>query len=73
MQYSNPEADSTNVMLLSPARKLNSIEFSSTNICLQMVDGSVICPKGINENMLMRIGRLIFPIDFGVLEMDRRT
>ncbi|XP_019260071.1 PREDICTED: uncharacterized protein LOC109238092 [Nicotiana attenuata] len=54
---------------LMPLRKLNLGELKDIGVSLQSADQSTKKPKGIIENVLMRVDKLVFPIDFTVLEM----
>lgn len=38
-----------------------------TTITLQLVDRSIVMPKGIIEDVLVRVGKFILPADFIVL------
>ncbi|OMO64624.1 reverse transcriptase [Corchorus capsularis] len=41
-----------------------------TDVDLQLADGSLVHPKGVLENILIKVQRLIFPIDIFVMEME---
>ena len=41
-----------------------------TNILIQLADGSTIRPRGVVENVLVKVDRLFFPTDFYVLDME---
>ena len=45
-------------------------ELKPTNVCLSMADKSVTYPLGILENMPTKVGKLVIPADFVVLEME---
>ena len=51
-------------------KKLNLGELSPTNLSLQMADQSLTYPKGILEDVLVKVDKFIFPIHFVVLEME---
>ena len=55
-------------MPLSIYRKLGLGETKSTNIRLQLADRTVKEPEGIVEDVLVRAGKFIFPVDFVVLD-----
>ncbi|XP_047949063.1 uncharacterized protein LOC125194890 [Salvia hispanica] len=61
---------SINLMPLSFFRKMKIGTLKSTRITLQMADRSVTYPKGIIEDVLVRVNEFIFPIDFVVLDME---
>ena len=51
-------------------KKLNIDEVKLTNISLQLDDRSIIYPKGIVEDVLLKVDKFIFPIDLIVLDME---
>ncbi|KAG9453537.1 hypothetical protein H6P81_006441 [Aristolochia fimbriata] len=59
-----------NLMSLSICRKLNLGELKETNIILQFADRSTKRPNGLIEDVLVRIGKFIYPCDFVVLDME---
>ncbi|XP_075099105.1 uncharacterized protein LOC142175985 [Nicotiana tabacum] len=60
---------SINLMPFSIFIKLNLGEMKDIGVYLQFADQSNKKPKGIIENMLVRVDKFVFPIDFIVLEM----
>ncbi|XP_031378355.1 uncharacterized protein LOC116193748 [Punica granatum] len=50
--------------------KLGLGECKKTHITLQLADRSIKYPKGIVENVLVKVDKFIFPVDFIVLEME---
>ncbi|KAG9458523.1 hypothetical protein H6P81_003031 [Aristolochia fimbriata] len=60
---------SINLMPLSICRKLNLGELKETNIMLQFADRSTKKPNRLIEDVLVRIGKFIYPCDFVVLDM----
>ncbi|XP_073133551.1 uncharacterized protein [Henckelia pumila] len=54
----------------SLARKLGMGVIEPTTISLKLADRSVKYPRGIVENVIVKVDKLIFPIDFVVLDMD---
>ncbi|KAM0061597.1 putative aspartic peptidase domain superfamily [Helianthus debilis subsp. tardiflorus] len=61
---------SINLMLYSIFAKLNLGEPSPTRMSLQLADRSVKFPRGIVENMLIKVDKFVFPVDFVILDMD---
>ncbi|KAG9450380.1 hypothetical protein H6P81_010345 [Aristolochia fimbriata] len=61
---------SIKLMPLSICRKLNLGELNETNIMLQFADRSTKKPNGLIEDVLVRIGKFIYPCDFVVLDME---
>ncbi|XP_043808707.1 uncharacterized protein LOC122722298 [Manihot esculenta] len=41
-----------------------------SGVTLQLADRSIVYPKGVLEDVLVQVGRLIFPADFFVLDME---
>ncbi|XP_070015523.1 uncharacterized protein [Nicotiana sylvestris] len=60
---------SINLMSFSIFKKLDLGEIKDTSVSLQFVDQSTRKPKGIIENVLVRVDKFVFPVDFIVLEM----
>ncbi|KAK8935601.1 hypothetical protein KSP39_PZI013849 [Platanthera zijinensis] len=61
---------SINLMPLSIYRKLGLGEISKTSITLQLADRTLAFPKGIVEDVLVKVDKFIFPADFVVLDME---
>ena len=57
-------------MPLSMFKRLRLGEPKSTTISLQLVDRSYQHPLGIIENVLVKVGKFIFPADFIILDME---
>lgn len=62
---------SINLMPLSVYNKLGLKEAKSVNITLQLANHSLAYPKGIIEDMLVKVDKFIFPVDFIVLDMEK--
>ncbi|XP_057775361.1 uncharacterized protein LOC130994330 [Salvia miltiorrhiza] len=60
---------SINLMPLSIFNKFEIGTIKPTTIALQMADRSVSYPKGIVEDVLVKVDNFIFPVDFVVLDM----
>ncbi|GJZ72023.1 NUDIX hydrolase 6-like protein [Tanacetum coccineum] len=70
--FDNALADlgaSVSVMPLSTYLNLGLGELAHTKLIVELADKTVKYPKGIAKNMLVRIGKFIFPIDFIILDM----
>ena len=61
---------SINLMPLSIFRKLGLGEVKPTSISLQLADRSVKYPRGVIEDVLIKVDKFIFPVDFVVLDME---
>ncbi|XP_070020570.1 uncharacterized protein [Nicotiana sylvestris] len=64
---------SINLMPFLIFRKLELGEMKDTSVSLQLADQSTKTPKGILENVLVRVDKFIFSVDFIVLEMEENT
>ena len=56
-------------MPLSVVQRLSLGELSPITIILQMVDRSMAQPEGVLEDVLVQVGKFIFPMDFVVMKM----
>ncbi|KAJ8768975.1 hypothetical protein K2173_023970 [Erythroxylum novogranatense] len=61
---------SINLMPLSVFRKLGLVEPKPTTISLQLADRSITYPRGIIEDVLVKVEKFIFLVDFLVLDME---
>ena len=57
-------------MPLSVVQRLSLGELTLTTIILQMADRSMAQPKGVLEDVLVKVGKFIFPVDFVVMKME---
>ena len=57
-------------MPLSMFRKLDGGEVQPTTISLLLVDPSFIHPYDILEDVLVKVDKFIFPMDFVILGME---
>ncbi|KAL8511190.1 hypothetical protein ACS0TY_017857 [Phlomoides rotata] len=60
---------SINLMPLSLFKTLGLGELKPTTMNLQLADRTVTYPRGIVEDVLVKIDKFIFPVDFVVLDM----
>ena len=61
---------SINLMPLSVAKQLSLGELIPTTITLQMADRSMVKLEGVLEDVLVTVGKFVFPVDFIVLDME---
>ncbi|XP_043813667.1 uncharacterized protein LOC122723840 [Manihot esculenta] len=47
-----------------------SCSLKQSGVTLQLADRSIVYPKGVLEDILVQVGKLIFPADFFVLDME---
>ncbi|GJZ58590.1 hypothetical protein Tco_0614084 [Tanacetum coccineum] len=70
--FDNALADlgaSVSVMPLSTYLNLGLGELAHTKLTVELADRTVKYPKGIAENVLVGIGKFVFPVDFIILDM----
>ncbi|KAK0587329.1 hypothetical protein LWI29_021066 [Acer saccharum] len=61
---------SINLMPYSVFEKLGVGEVKPTHVTLQLADRSIKYPRGVMEDVLVKVENLYFPIDFVILEME---
>ncbi|XP_017630574.1 uncharacterized protein LOC108473495 [Gossypium arboreum] len=61
---------SINVMPLSIYKLLNAGPLKETGVIIQLADRSVVHPKGVLEDVLVKVNELIFPADFYIIDME---
>nr|GEW17168.1 reverse transcriptase domain-containing protein [Tanacetum cinerariifolium] len=59
---------SINLMPLSIWKKLSLPELTPTRMTLELADRSITRPKGVAEDVFVKVGKFHFPIDFVVVE-----
>ena len=64
---------SINLMPLSVVQRLRLGELTPTTITLQMADRSMAQPEGVLEDVLVKVGKFIFPVDFVIMKMEEDT
>ena len=64
---------SINLMPLSVVQRLSLGELTPTTITLQMADRYMAQPEGILEDVLVKVGKFIFPVDFVIMQMEKDT
>ena len=64
---------SINLMPLSVVQRLSLGELTPTAITLQMADISMAQPEGVLEDVLVKVGKFIFPVDFVIMKMEEDT
>nr|GEZ03166.1 reverse transcriptase domain-containing protein [Tanacetum cinerariifolium] len=61
---------SINLMPLSIWKKLSLPELTPTRMTLELADKSITRPKGIAEDVFVKVGKFHFPIDFVVVDFE---
>ena len=64
---------SINLMPLSVVKRLSLGELTPTAMTLQMVDRTMTQPEGVLEDVLIKVGKFIFPVEFVVMDMEENT
>ncbi|XP_057418681.1 uncharacterized protein LOC130712882 [Lotus japonicus] len=64
---------SINLMPLTMFERLDIGEVTPTMISLQLADRSLKTPYGVVEDVLVRVDKFVFPVDFVVLDMEEDT
>ena len=59
-----------NLMPLSVVKRLSLGELTPTTMSLQMEDRSMTQPEGILEDVLVKVGKFIFLVDFVVIDVE---
>ena len=60
-------------MPLSVVQRLSLGELTPTAITLQMADRSMAQPEGILEDVLVKVGKFVFPVDFFIMQIEEDT
>nr|GEV15350.1 reverse transcriptase domain-containing protein [Tanacetum cinerariifolium] len=61
---------SINLMPLSIWKKLSLPELTPTRMTLELVDRSITRPKGVAEDVFIKVGKFHFPTDFVVVDFE---
>eukprot|EP00257_Ricinus_communis_P026686 XP_025014100.1 uncharacterized protein LOC112535653 [Ricinus communis] len=61
---------SINLMPYSIYERLSLGELKPTTTSLQLADKSIKYPRGIVEDLLVQVGKLIIPVDFVILDIE---
>ncbi|KAF5809903.1 putative nucleotidyltransferase, Ribonuclease H [Helianthus annuus] len=61
---------SINLISFSLYERLGLGELTPTRMSLSLADRSVKYPRGIVENLLVKVDKFVFPVDFVVLDME---
>nr|GEV15567.1 reverse transcriptase domain-containing protein [Tanacetum cinerariifolium] len=61
---------SINLMPLSIWKKLSLPELTPTRMTLELADRSITHPKGVAEDVFVKVGKFHFPTNFGVVDFE---
>ncbi|XP_058751853.1 uncharacterized protein LOC131624948 [Vicia villosa] len=59
-----------NLIPLSLVKTLGNIELKATRMTLKLADKSTTHPHGIAEDLLVKVDKFIFPVNFVVIDME---
>ena len=60
-------------MPLSVVKRLSLGELTPINMTLEMVNRTMAQPEGVLEDVLIKVGKFIFPMDFVVMDTEEDT
>ncbi|XP_050877314.1 uncharacterized protein LOC127081069 [Lathyrus oleraceus] len=60
---------SINLIPLSVVKMIGYMDMKHTKMTLQLADKSITRPSGIDENVLVNVDKVLFPIDFMVMDV----
>src|ERR1051325_7151044 len=61
---------SINLIPLSIVKRLGEIELKSTKMTLQLADKSITRPHGVALDLLVKVDKFFFPVEFVVIKME---
>ncbi|XP_058732944.1 uncharacterized protein LOC131604530 [Vicia villosa] len=61
---------SINLIPLSIIKRLGNIEMKPTRMTLQLADKSLTSPYGVAQDMLVKVDKFLFSVDFVVVDME---
>ncbi|XP_024961190.1 uncharacterized protein LOC112501715 [Cynara cardunculus var. scolymus] len=64
---------SINVMPFDIYSSLDVGPLNPTDVVIQLVDRSIVYPKGVLEDVLVQVNELVFPTDFYVIDMEEKN
>jgi len=64
---------SVNLIPFTKYERLGLVELKSTKMVIQLADRSTRLPRGNVEDVLIRVGEFIYPVDFVVIEREGVT
>ena len=57
-------------MLLSLLRRIGDLEVKPTKMTLQVADRSLKFPYGVAEDVLVKVDKFVFPVDFVIMDIE---
>ena len=65
--------ESINLMPLPVVKRLSLRELTPTNMTIQMANRTMAQLEGVLEDVLIKVGKFIFPVDFVVMNTEEDT
>jgi len=62
---------SINLIPLSMLKKIGNVEVRPTRMTLQLANRSIKYPYGIVEDLIVKVDKFLFPVDFVVMDMEK--
>ncbi|XP_014503169.1 uncharacterized protein LOC106763499 [Vigna radiata var. radiata] len=62
---------SINLMSLSMFKRIEGLDLKPTRMTLQLAERSLKYPYGVVEDVLVKVGKFLFSVDFVVMEMEK--
>ncbi|XP_014492427.1 uncharacterized protein LOC106754872 [Vigna radiata var. radiata] len=59
-----------NLMALSMFKRIKGLELKPTRMTLQLADRSLKYPYGVAEDVIVKVDKFLFPMDFLIMEME---
>jgi len=57
-------------MPLSMLKKIGDVKILPTRMTLQLVDRSIKYPYGVVEDLLVKVGKFYFPVEFVIMDIE---
>jgi len=64
---------SINLMPFSMLKRIGDLEVRPTRMTLQLADRSMKYPYGVAEDVLVKVDKFMFPVDFVVMDIEEDT
>ncbi|XP_047159998.1 uncharacterized protein LOC124830359 [Vigna umbellata] len=61
---------SINLIPLAMFKRIEGLELKPTRMALQLADRSLKYPYGVVEDVLVKVDKFVFPVDFVIMEME---
>jgi len=61
---------SINLIPLSMLKRIGEVDIRPTRMTLQLADRSIKHPYGVVEDLLVKVDKFLFPIDFVVMDIE---